>query len=678
MTQGNLNDVAKAGCQSSRGRKRGKILLAGLLVMALCGAIRYYWNAPPASADPSGWTNPATNRSANHSSRRSSEDSRDAAPQERQGRQAETSDEPSPAKAEGAREPAIPAIVATVNTQRISREDLAKECMRHFGKETLESMVNKRLITRECRRQGITVTREEVDSEIEQMAKRFRIPVDQWKKLLKQERNISPEQYASDIIWPTIALRKLAGGQLQVTREELRQEYETQYGEQVKVRLIAVGSLEKAKRLRAQAAANPDEFGNLAKKYSEDATSAAAKGIINPIRRHGSYEEIEETVFSMGDGDISPVIKVNHAGGQYVILKREGLVDAQPVSFEDAKSRLEGFIRDKKTRGVAQDVFQTLQDRAAKQKAIQIVWSDPAKRQRMPGVAALIYDDEISLRQLADECMVRHGQEVLEGLISHKIVVLECRRRNIAITEKDLDREIAEAAAMGIKSKPDGSPDVEAWLALIKKRGIPLDVYRNDLIWTSVAMKKLVGSKIAITDDDLKKGFDANYGERVRCKAVVLNDMRRANQVFEMARKNNTSEFFAKLATQYSVEPGSQALEGDVPPIKRFGGQPDLEKEAFQLQAGELSGIIQVGDKFVILRCEGRTKPVAVRFADVRDEIYTDLHQKKLRLAMQEQFESLQDAAIVDNYLANTSHSPRPTKTPSMGRLPALKQIPSR
>jgi parvulin-like peptidyl-prolyl isomerase len=346
------------------------------------------------------------------------------------------------------------------------------------------------------------------------------------------------------------------------------------------------------------------------------------------------------------------------------------------MSFSDAQSRLEGFIRDKKTRGIAQDVFQTLQDRAAKQKAIQIVWSDPAKRQRMPGVAAMIYDDEISLRQLADECMVRHGQEVLEGMISHRIVAIECKRRSITITEKDIDREIAQAAAMGIKSKSDGSPDVEGWLALIKKRGIPLDVYRNELIWTSVALKKLVGNKVVVTDEDLKKGFDANYGERVRCKAVVLNDMRRANQVFEMARRNNTSEFFSKLATQYSVEPGSQALEGDVPPIKRFGGQPELEKEAFQLKPGELSGIIQVGDKFVVLRCEGRTKPVAVRFAEVRDEIYADLHQKKLRTAVQEQFESLQDAAIVDNYLANTSHSP--TKAPSMGRLPALKQIPSR
>ena len=97
------------------------------------------------------------------------------------------------------------------------------------------------------------------------MADRFKIPVNQWLKMLKQERNVSPEQYADDIIWPTIALRKLAGAQLNVTPEEVRAEYETQYGEQIRVRLIAATDLQKAKELRAQAVANPGNFGDLAK-----------------------------------------------------------------------------------------------------------------------------------------------------------------------------------------------------------------------------------------------------------------------------------------------------------------------------------------------------------------------------------------------------------------------------
>jgi parvulin-like peptidyl-prolyl isomerase len=428
-----------------------------------------------------------------------------------------------------------------------------------------------------------------------------------------------------------------------------------------------------AESLRAKAMANPADFGNLAKQHSED-PSASVKGIINPIRRHGSYEQIEKAVFNMKDGSISPVIE---ARGQYLIFQRIASTPPQNVDFDEAAPRLRAFLRDRKTQRDGGEVFKELQERAVKQKAVQIVFNDPAARQKWPGVAALVYDTEISMRELADDCLARHGQEVLDGVIGHKVVELECRKRGIAITEKDIDREIARAAMMGVTAKKDGSPDVDAWLKLIRKRGISLDVYRHDLVWTSVALKRLVGDKIEVTDDDLKKGYEANYGERVRCLAIVLNEQRRAQQVWEMARKNNTSEYFGKLAGQYSVEPGSQSLAGEVPPIRKYGGQKLLEDEAFQLKPGELSGVIQVGDKFIILRCEGRTKPLGFKFAEVRDEIYQELHEKKLQIAMQERFDALQEAATIDNYLAGTSHSPKPTIMSPTARRPNPQRTPT-
>ena len=77
-------------------------------------------------------------------------------------------------------------------------------------------------------------------------------------------------------------------------------------------------------------------------------------------------------------------------------------------------------------------------------------------------------------------------------------------------------------------------------------------MYRNDVVWPSVALKKLVGDKVEVTEEDLRKGYEANYGPRVRCLAIVLDNQRRAQQVFEMARKNNTAEYFGELAAQYS------------------------------------------------------------------------------------------------------------------------------
>ena len=654
MTRNNLKCMKNAGRNRQFFQKRIKILLGGLIAVALCATIRYCWKESPATAGPE-------SRQANQAG-------------------------PQPSQSQNDREASapvgtsVPDIVATVNTYRIVRQDLANDCLRHFGNEVLGSLINRRLISSECQRQGVVVTRREVNAEIEDMAKRFKIPVDQWLEMLQRERNVAPEQYANDIIWPTVALRKLARKDLQVTDEELRQEYETQYGEAIVVRLIAVkgGNPAKAKRLHALVTANPGRFGNVAKEESDDPASAAAMGLINPIRKHGTYKEIEEVVFNMSDGAISPIIE---AGGQYVILLREQKAEAGvPPRFEEVESRLKGLLLDRKTRQVAQEMFKNLQDTAVTRKAIEKIWDDPEKHRQMPGVAATVYGDPITIRELADECLERHASEVLDGTISRKIVEIECKRKDINVTESDIDREIEATALEGMRAKPDGSADVEGWLAMVRMRGVSTEVYRHDAIWPAVVLKKLVGKSIQVTEEDLKKGFESNYGERIRCKAIVLNDQRRALDVFEMARKKNTSEDFGKLATQYSIEPGSQRLMGDVPPVRKHCGQDELERQAFALTDGELSGVFQLGNNFVILRCEGRTKPDGnIKFADVRDLIYKDLYEKKLQVAMAAKFEELKNAASVTNFVAGTTHAPNSSKaTPATANGPSSQPLPYR
>jgi hypothetical protein len=141
----------------------------------------------------------------------------------------------------------------------------------------------------------------------------------------------------------------------------------------------------------------------------------------------------------------------------------------------------------------------------------------------------------------------------------------------------------------------------------------------------------------------------------------VLNNQRRAQEVWEKARAAMTQsknpqdwiKTFGDLAEQYSIEAGSRSLRGEVPPIQRYGGQPVLENEAFTLHPTEnpLSGMIQVGDAYVILLCEGFTKPIDTNFEEVKDLLYRDIHEKKLRIAMAQTFEGLKDASRVDNYL---------------------------
>lgn len=550
--------------------------------------------------------------------------------------------------------------LAVVNGQQITRQQLAQECLRRYGSQVLETIINRYVIVQACRQRGVEVTEADVDQEIKQMAGKFGLSVDRWLEMLEAERELPAEQYRREIVWPTIALRRLAADKLQVTAEELKQAWENEYGPKVKARLIVVSTREKAEQLHARAVANPEQFGQLAKAESEDATSASVRGMIPPIRKHTGNAELERAAFSLQPGEISPVIQV---ANQYLILQCE---ERLPETFvaenfrEGIETQLRDRIRDEKMREAASDLFRKLQDEAR----VVNVYNSADLRRQMPGVAATINGQQILINQLAEECIRRHGKEVLEGEINRLLLTQELKRRGTKVEQNDLNAEIARAA------QSYGYADVKAWLAEVEKQeDASVDLYVDDAVWPTVALKKLVAdsSETQVTQDDLEKGFEANYGERVEALAIVLSSQRQAAKVWEMARNRPTDQFFGELAQQYSIEPVSRANFGKVPPIRRHSGQPNLEEEAFALQPGQLSGITAVGDKYIILRCLGRTQPVVEEFEAVKGELFRDIQEKKMRLAMAKTFDDLKEAAQIDNFLTGTSQSGKRSVTSRAG-----------
>lgn len=559
-----------------------------------------------------------------------------------------------------------PQVVATVNLEEISRNELAARCLRYYGEAVLTSLVNRQLILQYCKEKNIVITKEEVQAEIERLAKSFSLPMSQFLNMLKEERHISPAQYANEIIWPNLALRRMAAASdLEVTEQELVEAHETRFGPAVSVRLIACDELEKAKDLRQQAAAKPKDFPSLARRFSDDPNSAAANGRIQPIRKHVGDPNVEQAAFTMKEGEISDILKVGH---QYVFFKCEKRLPAHDVPMKNVEKELRDAIKEQKEKEAAQEVFQRLQKAAQ----VENVFNDAAKSRKFPGVAAIVNGRQITVQQLGDECVERHGEEILEGLITRRILEQACKTNKVGVADPDIVDEIARAAiAAGMVDK-NGHPDFAEWLKTVKEQqGLSKKTYEDDVVWPSVALKKLVGDKVEVTDEDIKRGYEANYGERVKCLAIVLDNQRRAQEVWEKARERDTAEFFGDLAAAYSVEQESAHNHGEVPPIQRHGGQPILEREAFELKQGETSGIIQVGDKFVILRCLGRVEKMNISLDDVydearhttiRDNLYADLHEKKLRLAMAKKMDELYEAAAIDNYLAGTIQSPKDGK----------------
>ncbi len=220
-------------------------------------------------------------------------------------------------------------VVAVVNGEPITRQSLGKQCRVRWGEEVLESLVNRHLITQACQDRGIVIGDKDIEDEIQRIAGKFSLTTEHWLKMLKNERNVSPQQYRRDIIWPTLALRRLASDKLHVTNEQLDREFESQYGPKVQVRMISVTSQAKAEKVLQLAQARPNDFPTLAKQYSDDPNTASARGLIPPVRMHLGEPEVEKTVFSLQPGEISPIVK---AANQFLIFRCEKHLPAATIS----------------------------------------------------------------------------------------------------------------------------------------------------------------------------------------------------------------------------------------------------------------------------------------------------------------------------------------------------------
>jgi len=377
---------------------------------------------------------------------------------------------------------------------------------------------------------------------------------------------------------------------------------------------------------------------------------------------------LRSAAFALSDSERS--LKVVQVADQFIIIKCEGHLPASDVKFADVRPRLAEVFREKQSRVLSSKIFGKLQSAKA---AIENTLNSSEKKLSSPNLAARVNGQPISISEVRAVCVERYGKDVLQALLTGVLLNQALSRQELVVSQEDVEREVARAAeSMGFQT-PEGKPDVSTWLEQISKENKQsIEFYLTDIVRPTVALKKLVGP-VSVTQDDLDKAFTATFGPRVRCRAVVLDNQRRAQEVWQIARQNPTTEVIGNLAEQYSVDPTSKALRGEVPPIQKHSGQPALEREAFALKAGELSGIIQIADRFMILLCEGYTKPVEVTFDEVRDELHRDIFEKKQRIEMARFFTHLRESASIDNFLAGTSQSPKsnlPQNLPAASKMP--------
>ncbi len=246
--------------------------------------------------------------------------------------------------------------VALVNGEPITRQSLSDEAIIREGERVLEAMISKKLVEQEVRKKGLQITSMEVDKEIERVAATFGLSREKWLASLFKERKISPSSYANDIIYPTLALRKLAEPRVVITPEDMKDAYDAYFGEKLKCRIIMLADQKNAAAVWNELQKNPGSFAYVAQndRRSIDESTKSMGGLLEqPLTRHAYPREVSDAAFAqLVDGDpkdkdpshkpkngtMTGPIQVHESA--WVIFKRENLSEAQIYDPKDEGMRL--------------------------------------------------------------------------------------------------------------------------------------------------------------------------------------------------------------------------------------------------------------------------------------------------------------------------------------------------
>ena len=250
-------------------------------------------------------------------------------------------------------------VVAVVNGQELSRNELADLLIGTYGREGIDRLIRRTLIKQEAKRLNIKVNEDEtaerkeliVKGETQRQMKKNGLKDEEDLKRELEKAGATIEQYQKSIIkkyesaigevGTMLLAEKIIKKTINITDEELNEAYEEQFGEKIVARQIVLRMMRDAEKILKRIKTGAD-FEALAKKESIDRASASRGGRMRPFGPHGI---LGKAVANLKKGEISEIIKTDSG---YHILKIDNRIPRSMKKFSEVKDELVKFVTARK------------------------------------------------------------------------------------------------------------------------------------------------------------------------------------------------------------------------------------------------------------------------------------------------------------------------------------------
>jgi parvulin-like peptidyl-prolyl isomerase len=230
-------------------------------------------------------------------------------------------------------------------------------------------------------------------------------------------------------------------------------------------------------------------------------------------------------------------------------------------------------------------------------------------------------------------------QQIMPQLVGIEIAKAYAQEHNITASDKEVDKEIEKIKAqVGEQARSSGQDlsNQKAYEQALKQNNITEDQLRDDIrenLPVQEVQEKVAGGAEP-SDEEIQKYYDQNKEAQFttpeqRCVRHILFNKDQKQKAEEVKQQLENGGDFAKLAKQYSQDPGSAEKGGDLGCLGKGETVPDFEKAAFGAKQGEIIGPVQTQFGYHLLEVTD-IKPKQTRsLDDVESQIRSQLATQK-------------------------------------------------
>lgn len=249
-------------------------------------------------------------------------------------------------------------------------------------------------------------------------------------------------------------------------------------------------------------------------------------------------------------------------------------------------------------------------------------------------IVAMVNGQKITKQELYNLLIDTYGDDALDVLIRRTLILQSAEKEGIRVADTEVEQKLKVLMnneidgllrTYRIKDKADLEKELARAGTSLAKLEEKMAVRMKRQAEIELMAERLMEKTITITDEDLQKAFEQQYGEKIEASQIVFRTRREAEDTL---KKLQAGADFATLAKNESVDRISAARGGKMQP---FSPKDAMGAEVAHLKVGELSDIIKTDYGYHIMKITDRKPPSNKSFKSVKGELEKIVRNQQYR-----------------------------------------------